>query len=310
MESSGFTHLHVSGLPANCGEDAEIEAALWKALTRPLLCIGNGTEEDPEHVSQDNEAEQHTVESSALLKVESEIGCADMTKDGRTQNTTEGSDGETEEASEDTLQCAANVSSSPNDESSIEGGLMIKEGSTPSITLGSAINIEEASAIELQDDADRSPLPKDESGIECGNVTNEEQLQKADAGNVCDSTFAKTFLTCTVLRNKETGACKGYCFLAFSSRSAAEAAMHTLNAGVEVAGAKVKAQISQPKERQAKPKDAGEDLHDLRLRRQRYQPPSKHAIRGHATCSDKSVKMTRWTGRVADKQQKKGRPNH
>jgi len=112
----------------------------------------------------------------------------------------------------------------------------------------------------------------------------------------------EAFISCAVVRQKDSLQCKGYCFLTFENQARAEEAILTLNAGVEVAGSAVVAQLSQPKQRHGKPKDAvargGQGDHDLRLRRKRYQPASKHAIYGHATCSDKSSTVVRTTGRV------------
>ena len=54
--------------------------------------------------------------------------------------------------------------------------------------------------------------------------------------------------------------------------------MDILNGGVEVAGRLVTAQVSQPKERHAKPKE--EELHDMRLRRQRFEATSADRNRG------------------------------
>lgn len=79
------------------------------------------------------------------------------------------------------------------------------------------------------------------------------------------------FVTCVVVRNKDTQECKGYCFLTFETASEAERAIDVLNSGVDIVGARVSAQISLPKERHAKPKDPSQDIGDLRLRRARYQ---------------------------------------
>lgn len=110
------------------------------------------------------------------------------------------------------------------------------------------------------------------------------------------------FVSCAVVRCKTTGNCKGYCFLAFDSPQEAKAAVARLNeAGYVMANGKeaVKAQLSQPKERHAKPKEPSEaNLHDVRLRRQRYQFGSKKAKMGNKTCSDKSKSVTTRTGRV------------
>jgi len=95
-------------------------------------------------------------------------------------------------------------------------------------------------------------------------------------------------MTCSVVRNKDTLECKGYCFVGFETLLAAEEAVWILNEhGVEVAGGEVKAQLSQPKDAKIKqPKTKPEpELHDLRIRRQRYAAISKRAMYGHLTQS-------------------------
>merc|ERR1712151_955971 len=103
-----------------------------------------------------------------------------------------------------------------------------------------------------------------------------------------------TFLSCVVVRNKDTGACKGYCFLTFSSECEAAEAVVALSSDVEVAGCIVQVQPSRPKPKSVK-EGPKEDLHDLRIRRQRFQPVSLQAQRGHATCSDKTKNFNRFT---------------
>jgi len=95
------------------------------------------------------------------------------------------------------------------------------------------------------------------------------------------------FISCAVVRHKDTLACKGYCFLSFKTLPDAEEAVQCLNEGVEVAGMEVKAQLSQPKASKTKqPKaQAEQELHDLRIGRRRYQCVSKRAQYGHLTVS-------------------------
>lgn len=103
--------------------------------------------------------------------------------------------------------------------------------------------------------------------------------------------FADAFVSCAVVRNKDTLACKGYCFLAFTSLAQAEAAVQTLNegvgAGVEVCGAQVEAQLSVPKAAKLKPEPAKAPpkQRDLRIGRKRYPAVSKHAQYGHENVS-------------------------
>jgi len=121
---------------------------------------------------------------------------------------------------------------------------------------------------------------------DCCRDPSEEQ-----SGDMVDDEQDEPFVTCVVVRNKETFACKGYCFLGFPSSESAEKAMMVLNSGVIVCGSTVQAQVSQPKDRFAKKTE--EDDHDLRLRRQRYQVGSKKKQHGHVTCSRNTI-----TGKV------------
>lgn len=100
------------------------------------------------------------------------------------------------------------------------------------------------------------------------------------------------FVTCVVVRNKDTQECKGYCFLTFETASEAERAIDVLNSGVDIVGARVSAQISLPKERHAKPKDPSQDIGDLRLRRARYACVGKKAQYGHLDPSNGQKKYT------------------
>jgi RNA recognition motif-containing protein len=122
--------------------------------------------------------------------------------------------------------------------------------------------------------------------------------QEVTEGEAERANVESPFVNCTVVRNKDTNSCKGYCFLSFESLVAAQRAMEVLNTGVTIAGAQIQAQISQPKERHAKPKDQTENITDLRLRRQRYQCASTKKIRGHVSCSDTKATIATKTGRV------------
>jgi len=115
-------------------------------------------------------------------------------------------------------------------------------------------------------------------------------IDSGEAPNDVGSNFRAALLTmtCSVVRNKDTLECKGYCFVGFETLLAAEEAVWILNEhGVEVAGGEVKAQLSQPKDAKIKqPKTKPEpELHDLRIRRQRYAAISKRAMYGHLTQS-------------------------
>mmetsp|Transcript_6770 Transcript_6770/g.18889 ORF Transcript_6770/g.18889 Transcript_6770/m.18889 type:complete len:98 (-) Transcript_6770:9-302(-) len=44
-------------------------------------------------------------------------------------------------------------------------------------------------------------------------------------------------LDCRVVRHKDNGTCRGYCFLSFLTKADADEAVAALSAGVEVAGA-------------------------------------------------------------------------
>mmetsp|Transcript_95933 Transcript_95933/g.213507 ORF Transcript_95933/g.213507 Transcript_95933/m.213507 type:complete len:173 (-) Transcript_95933:112-630(-) len=80
---------------------------------------------------------------------------------------------------------------------------------------------------------------------------------------------AAAFISCAVVRNKNTGNCKGYCFVAFASSAEAEAAIALLNVeGTEVAGSRVTAQLSMAKARPVKARNPAEELEDIR--KQKY----------------------------------------
>lgn len=64
------------------------------------------------------------------------------------------------------------------------------------------------------------------------------------AGNGDLPLLSDSCLNCLVVRWKKTGECKGFCFLEFLTLEAAEAAILVLNAGVQVAGAMVAAQLA------------------------------------------------------------------
>lgn len=124
----------------------------------------------------------------------------------------------------------------------------------------------------------------DDGGVEESLAVDEDELKVLAA-----------FVSCVVVRNKDTQECKGYCFLTFETAEQAEAAIAVLNAGVEIAGERVSAQLSKPKERHAKPKDPSQEIGDLRLRRARYQCVGKKAQYGHydPECGQKKVNHDR-----------------
>lgn len=124
---------------------------------------------------------------------------------------------------------------------------------------------------------------------EADSATTEAEAERQKSASHCED---DVFVSCAVVRNKDTLACKGYCFLAFNTSAQAEAAVQTLNGGVEVAGAQVQAQLSIPKAAKLKPDPAKTkqvELNDLRLRRKRYTGVSKHASYGHEGCSSGRV---------------------
>mmetsp|Transcript_21007 Transcript_21007/g.45783 ORF Transcript_21007/g.45783 Transcript_21007/m.45783 type:complete len:177 (-) Transcript_21007:15-545(-) len=96
-------------------------------------------------------------------------------------------------------------------------------------------------------------------------------------------------LDCRVVRKKDTGECKGYCFLSFFRKTEAEDAIARLNAGASVAGAPIQAQLSQQQRPKSAAKAPGEELHDLRIGRRNFQSVRKHP--GSTTCSDRNVKL-------------------
>eukprot|EP00929_Paragymnodinium_shiwhaense_P046688 TRINITY_DN23759_c0_g1_i1.p1 TRINITY_DN23759_c0_g1~~TRINITY_DN23759_c0_g1_i1.p1 ORF type:complete len:308 (+),score=112.97 TRINITY_DN23759_c0_g1_i1:51-974(+) len=130
---------------------------------------------------------------------------------------------------------------------------------------------EEAADAEQKEEADASAAPDAEVEAPAGNEDEvEAELREAAA-----------FVSCVVVRHKDTAECKGYCFLTFLTGEEAEAAIVLLNAegGVEILGQPVQAQLSVPKDRKKQTKE--EELNDLRCRRQRYQAVGKKAQHGH-----------------------------
>jgi len=242
MESSGFRHLHVSGLPAEC-EDAEVEAALRSALLRPNRPAGKEASPAEEPASDGAEAPAGGDESKA----------ADATDASQP----------TEKA--EVAEARADDASAPNDstsEAKASGGYVAED--PPAAQTETAPDAaEEAAEASAEEEEEEDP-----------------------------------FVTCTVVRNKDTGACKGYCFLGFPSLADAEKAKEVINKGTIVAGSQVTAEVSQPKERHAKPKDPDEIATDLRLRRCRYNMGSKKKRHGHVTCSDKSKNIATKTGAI------------
>jgi len=132
---------------------------------------------------------------------------------------------------------------------------------------------------------DKDPTTELEAATESATT----ELEAATDSEICTDTPdeivpLEVFATCTVVRNKDTLVCKGYCFLAFATLAEAKAAVNFLNDGVEVVGCAIKAQLSQPKDFKLKhvPVAAkGPELSDLRCRRKCYEGVGKKAAYGH-----------------------------
>lgn len=103
-----------------------------------------------------------------------------------------------------------------------------------------------------------------------------------------------------VMRDNNTGACRGYCFLSFLSLAQAEAAVSVVNdGGTHMAGSLLTAQLSAPKKQgNAKPKGVQEDLHDLQRRRKTYQSQPKHPVGRSHCCSDKGRIQLQKSGKI------------
>lgn len=143
-----------------------------------------------------------------------------------------------------------------------------------------------------------SPAKDGSGGYPVADAATDPQPEAVEAvDDLAVDELVGPFASFTVVRNKDTLECKGYCFLGFTSPEAAGRAMETINVGAEVGGCVVKAQISVQKQRHAKPKE--EELGDLRLRRQRYANyGSKKQQLGHVTCSDPTKKAMSVTGKI------------
>jgi len=154
-------------------------------------------------------------------------------------------------------------------------------------------------AVEVtRSESDDSPGKDASGGYPVADAATDPQPEAVEAvDDLAADDGVLPFSSFTVVRNKDTLECKGYCFLGFTSPEAANRAMEKINAGAEVGGCVVKAQISVQKERHAKPKE--EELGDLRLRRQRYANyGSKKQQLGHVTCSDPTKKAMSVTGKI------------
>jgi hypothetical protein len=123
-------------------------------------------------------------------------------------------------------------------------------------------------------------------GVEANEVEEAAQEDAVDEATAIENEMKElaAFVSCAVVRSKDTLECKGYCFLTFENLAKAEAALELLNAEVpvNVCGREVQAQLSRPKERRGGASAQKEEhMSDLRLRRALYQAVSKKAQYGH-----------------------------
>eukprot|EP00928_Gymnodinium_smaydae_P072771 TRINITY_DN56071_c1_g1_i1.p1 TRINITY_DN56071_c1_g1~~TRINITY_DN56071_c1_g1_i1.p1 ORF type:complete len:325 (+),score=93.88 TRINITY_DN56071_c1_g1_i1:76-1050(+) len=265
----GFTQVHVSGLPADC-EDAVVEAALRRvvvAATRRRSAGFPATEDASREVAESAPADGVLAGDDAAGAASAEV--------------TESAPGASKvaeiEASEVVPeQAEALAEDAAKEDSTVEESPAGAEEPVPQAAEGeSAARREDAvPAADAVGQADQTGV----AGTTSRSVDGEGE-------NVFDDdALAEAFVSCVVVRQKDTGACKGYCFLTFASGSEADAALPVLD-GAEFQGVQLQAQPSRPKERHARPSDPVEQLNDLRCRRQRYQAVSKRAQYGHLSVS-------------------------
>lgn len=124
-------------------------------------------------------------------------------------------------------------------------------------------------------------MRREECTSDADEGTGKEVFAASEADVDVELREAAAFVSCVVVRNKDTFECKGYCFLTFLTGDEALASMKQLNAGVQVAGCVLQAQLSKPKERKAPQVDPREHLSNLNIRRARYPAVGKRAQYGH-----------------------------
>jgi RNA recognition motif-containing protein len=103
-----------------------------------------------------------------------------------------------------------------------------------------------------------------------------------------------------VMRDKDSGVCRGYCFLSFFSKAQAEAAINVLNdSGIHMAESPLAAQLSVAKKQgNSKPKGGQEDLPDLQRRRKTHPSQPKHPVGRRHCCSDKGRIQLQQSGKI------------
>eukprot|EP00930_Biecheleria_cincta_P041280 TRINITY_DN28276_c0_g2_i1.p1 TRINITY_DN28276_c0_g2~~TRINITY_DN28276_c0_g2_i1.p1 ORF type:complete len:192 (-),score=37.32 TRINITY_DN28276_c0_g2_i1:110-685(-) len=115
----------------------------------------------------------------------------------------------------------------------------------------------------------------------------EELTSQLGSASGAEMELSDSCLSCTVPRDKKTGSCRGFCFLEFLSLAQAETAVCKLNAGVQVAGQVISAQLSRQsgsaasvqhdrkKKDKAKAGYVEDQLPALRCKRQVYDKTGK-----------------------------------
>jgi len=103
-------------------------------------------------------------------------------------------------------------------------------------------------------------------------------------------------LSCRVVRDRQTGTCRGFCFVTFADQDSATAALPVLNSAIlpPELGATITAQLSVPKPQ--KSKSAAANFPDLRLRNKRTPSRTKHPQ--SITCSDQKRSLNPKTGKL------------
>jgi len=288
-DHDGFTHLHVSGLPADCS-DADVEVTLCMALSA-LQPDPAGAEafHDGDGAEEVQEQELHwSCPRCDEVNKDTAVLCY-LCGNKRPEEQAEPAGGNAGYCAAE-KQPEAGSAETQTDEASLLGAPDEQALQKERAAAQRAAN---ASLLEEQ-----LLLLKGAAGTEP--VKSEVCVQEESPTAPTLDGVVAPFISCTVVRNKDTGACKGYCFLGFTLKEVATEAMEILNQGVEVAGRPVMAQVSQPKERHAQKKE--EELGDMRLRRQRFEGSgcSKKKFLGHFSCSDKTKTVATRTGAVAE----------
>jgi RNA recognition motif-containing protein len=197
--------VHVSGLAPDC-DDADIEAQLRKALDRPGTCGMLAVLDAPQCLPLDE-----------LLSALDKPDGVDSVQGEEAQEPAASSSCPGQKAQEQAESSSQQSPGEPTEDASPE---ILSEGAAD----GSADDTAASAADETAEGATTEAAEEAEDEIE--------------AELLSDSCYS-----CSVPR-KKTGEGKGFCFLEFLTQESADAAVMILNAGVQINGSLISAQIA------------------------------------------------------------------